>query len=475
MGENTRPKLSLKGKDIMPTLPEDRVMTNWGMLCCWWGMAIQLVLFIAGAQMYPALSPGMIVVAAIIGNVIVAFLLTLNGDIGFRYGITYSVYIRAAFGYIGAHVPSLIRALSAIFWFGYQTWFCAYAMDNIMFILTGYSNEWLLIIIFAVLQIWNMMHGSKAVALFEKYAAPLLMVVGVYILYLVLSEYHTTPGEILAIKGEGGISFGYCICAMMGHFMTMTLNIMEFTRIMKSPDPFKNSWWKTNFGSWWSQTIGLVSSLAFFTFIGVCSGVLTGVWNPIDVLIDLVGVKSIPLLMLCLLFVLFATWSTNTAANLMPPTYVIVNIYPRKINVKIAALIGGVVGVAMMPWKLMDHTTVILNTMSAVLGAVCGIMICDYYILRKRKLNVKDLYDENGQYKYYNNWNPAGIIALACAIPPGLMFPDYSVAIVFGVGMLVYYVLMKCWIVKKFPQPEIVDPNYTVDHYTYVEYDPEKD
>ena len=94
MGEKkTRPKLSLKGKDIMPTLPEDRVMTNWGMLCCWWGMAIQLVLFIAGAQMYPAISPAMIVVAAIIGNVLVAFLLTLNGDIGFRYGITYSVYI----------------------------------------------------------------------------------------------------------------------------------------------------------------------------------------------------------------------------------------------------------------------------------------------------------------------------------------------------------------------------------------------
>lgn len=476
MDENkSRPKLSLKGADIMPTLPEERTMTNVGMLCVWWGMAINLTLFIAGAQLYPGASPLAITILTIVGNIIVAVLLTLNGDIGFRYGITFSVYLRAVFGYVGAHVPSLIRALSAIFWFGYQTWFCAYALDHIMVTLTGYSNIWLLIIAFAILQIWNMTHGTKAVAFFEKIAAPMILVVGIYLLFTVLGEYNSSVGEVLDIKASGGIALGYVICAQMGHFMTMTLNIMEFTRIMKRPDPFTNSWAKTNFGSWWSQTIGLVSSLALFTLIGICCGVLTGEWNPINVMIDVVGSRSVPLLFLCLLFVLFATWSTNTAANLLPPTYVFVNLYPRKINVKVGAIVGGVLGIAMQPWRIMDQTALILNTMGTVLGAICGIMICDYYIIRKKRLVVKDLYDENGQYRYYGNWNPAGIIALACSIPAGMMFPNYSVPVVFAVGMGVYFVLMKCWIIKKFPQPETTDPNFKVESYTYVEYDPEND
>ena len=449
--------MSLKGKDIMPTLPQERTMTNFQLLCTWWGMAIQLVLFIAGAQLYPALSPVEIVMAAIVGNVIVAALLTLNGDIGIRYGITYSVYVRAAFGYMGAHVPSLLRAGFAIFWFGYQTWFCAYAMNKILFILTGYSNETLLIIIFAILQIWNMMHGTKAVALFEKYAAPCLMVVGVYLLYEILGAYNSSIGQICSIKGEGGISFAYAICAMMGHFITMTLNISEFTRYLKAPDPYSNPWWKVNFGSWWSQTIGLVSSLAAFTFIGVCCGVLTGEWNPINVLIEVIGSKSVPLLILCLLFVLFAQWSTNTAANLLPPTYVIVNLCPSKINVKIAALIGGVVGVVMRPWLFADNTTAILVASSALLGPVCGIMICDYYVLRKKNLNVKDLYDEHGQYRYANCWNPAAIISMIVGAVPACMYPDYGIEIAFGVAFVLYYILTKYWIVKKYPQPEITD------------------
>ena len=465
----------LKGKDIMPTHIEERTITPFVLMCTWWGMAIQLVLFIAGAQLYPAVSPALILTAAIVGNLIVAFLLTLTGDIGIRYGITFSVYIRSAFGYLGAHIPGVFRAGFALFWFGYQTWFCAYAMNKILYVLTGYSNENLLIIIFAILQIWNMMHGTKAVALLEKYAAPCLMVVGIYILYLVLSTYHSTPGEVLSISGVGGISFGYAICAMMGHFMTMTLNISEFTRFLKTPDPYKTSWWKTNFGSWWSQTIGLVTSLAAFTFIGVCSGVLTGTWNPIDVLVDLIATKSVALLILCLLFVLFAQWSTNTAANLLPPTYIIVNFYPTKINVKVAACIGGILGILARPWIFADNTTGILVVSSALLGPICGIMICDYYLLRKKKLNVKDLYNAEGQYKYFKNFNPAAIIALVLAAVPAVLYPDWAIPLTFGISMVVYYVLMKCWIVKKCPQPEITDPNFTVDSYTYVEYNPDED
>ena len=470
MSENSpKSHLSLKGPEIMPVPPGKRDMKAWVFMCVWWGMAIQLVAFIAGAQLFPAFSPPMILLACVIGNGIVAILLTLTGDIGIKYGIPYAVYIRASFGYLGSHIPSLIRALFAIFWFGFQTWFCASALNHIMIILTGYSNMNMLIIAFAAVQVVNMMMGIKAVALLEKYAAPALMVVGFILLFLVLNKYDATVGQVLSMEGKGGMAFGFAVCVQMGHFITMAINIPDFTRTLVTPDPYKNSWWKTNFGSFWAQSIGLVSALTLFSFVGIVTGVLAGNWNPIEVIVEVIGNESLLLMILCLVFVLFAQWSTNTAANLLPPTYIIVNVYPRKINVKIAAVIAGAVGILLRPWVFADQVATILTASSALLGPVVGIMLCDYYLLRKRKLNVRDLYDANGQYRYAGNVNPAAIVAYVPAAILAFMFPNYGVQIAFGASMLVYYPAMKFWIAKKYYQPEIMDPNYTVEGFVEVD------
>src|SRR5699024_5190207 len=132
-------------------------------------------------------------------------------------------------------------------------------------------------------------------------------------------------------KGEGGLTIGYAVVVMMGNYITMALNAPDFTRFLKVKNK-SGSWWQANKGSYWSQNIGLVCSMVLMTFIGITSGVATGNWNPIDVIVETLGKDNPLILIICLTFVILAQWSSNVSANLLPPGYIIVNFFPRKIN-----------------------------------------------------------------------------------------------------------------------------------------------
>lgn len=454
--ENQEKGMSLTSKDLMPTKENERNITSMGFLMLWIGIAVQLVTFVSAAQLYPALSPTNIILACIVGNLIVAVLLTLIGDIGTRYGIPYAVSIRACFGYIGTHIPAFIRAIPAIFWFGFQTWMGAYALNVIMEMLTGYSNLTLLIILFGAVQIINTAMGIDAITKFEWLASPSIIIIGILMQVLIMKHYDMTFASLFSLKGEGGISFGYATVVMMGVYITMTLNAPDFTRFLKTKaSPNERSWWRLNKGSFFGHTFGLVGSMLLFTLIGMTSGVATGNWNPIDVMVEVMGKESPFLLIVCLAFVILAQWSTNISANLLPPGYIIVNFFPRKISFAKGAIIAGIIGLLMQPWNYADYVPQILMIITATLAPIVGIMFTDYYLLRKRQLNVSELYRVNGQYKYWNNINPAALIAY---IPAGLsviFFPDYGFvsALVISIGL--YYPLMKYWICKIYHQPEI--------------------
>lgn len=448
----------LVGKDIMPTSDKQRTMSAFSFLIIWIGIAVQLVTFISASQLYPALSPGQIMLACLIGNILVAILLTLTGDIGIKYGIPYAVYIRACFGYLGTHIPSFIRALPAIFWFGFQTWMGAYALNSIMEILTGYSNEVLLIILFGIVQIINAAFGFNAIQKLEWIASPIIIVIGLIIQIMIMNKYEITFGELFSIQGDGSLSLGYGIVVMMGVYITMALNTCDFTRFLQVRN-VKGTWLEANWGSFYAQSIGLLSSMLLFTLIGITSGVATGNWNPIDVIIETIGRDNPLVLILCLIFVIFAQWSSNVSANLMPPGYIIVNFFPRKINFATAAIIAGIVGLLIQPWRFADFTPQILVIITAILAPIVGIMICDYYLLRKRRLNIHDLYDMEGQYKYWKNINPAAIIAYIPACISAFLYPDYGFFTAAVISTVLYYLCMKFWIGKVYYQPEIFE-NY---------------
>ncbi|MFM1655795.1 NCS1 family nucleobase:cation symporter [Brevibacillus sp. B_LB10_24] len=456
MREEDESGIRLTGKDIMPTTEDQRNISNLGFLMLWIGIAVQLVTFILGAQLYPALSPTEILAACIVGNLIVAVLLTLMGDIGVRYGIPYAVYIRACFGYLGTHIPALIRAIPAIFWFGFQTWMGAAALNVIMEMLTGYANLTLWIILFGAVQIANTAMGIDAITKFEWLASPSILIIGVVLLLMVMNAHSITFSQLFAIKGQGGVSFGFAVVAQMGTYITMALNASDFTRFLKvSGKDQKGTWWQANKGSFWGHTVGLVGSMLLFTFIGLTSGVATGNWNPIDVMVQTLGKDNPLLLIVCLAFVILAQWSTNVSANLLPPSYIIVNFLPHKISFPVAAIIAGIAGLLLQPWNFADYVPQIMMIITALLGPIAGIMFCDYYLLRKRQLQLAELYKAGGQYRYWNNLNPAALIAYVPACISVFFLPDYGFISAFGLSIVLYYPLMKYWIAKVYPQPEI--------------------
>jgi NCS1 family nucleobase:cation symporter-1 len=185
------------------------------------------------------------------------------------------------------------------------------------------------------------------------------------------------------------------------------------------------------------------------------SGIATGEWNPITVMTTVFSDNPIIMLLVLLSFVVFAQVSSNTGQNLLPPGYVLVNIFPRKLNFAKGCIIAGVIGLVCQPWVFADQVNKIYIIITCMLGPIIGIIISDYFFLRKRNLNVSELYKVGGQYTYFKNYNPAALLVFIPSIIFGLIFSDYALFIALGIGGVLYYILMKCWILKKFPQADV--------------------
>jgi NCS1 family nucleobase:cation symporter-1 len=446
--------LSLKGKDIMPKSEEDRTITPRGFFLISVGLYVQLVSFIVGAQIYPALSPFMIVLTVILGNFVVWILLVLTGDIGVKHGIPFAVYVRAPFGYLGAHIPALVRGLPAVFWFGFQTWLGAQALNIIMETLTGYSNLLLIIAVFGVFQIVNTALGINAIARFDWVAAPILILTGIVMEILLIQRYDLTLASLFSQSGEGGISFLSAMAIMAGAQITMAVNIADFTQFL-TKDEDAEGWVEENVGSAWAQFLGLIPPMAFFVIVGMTSGIATGEWNPILVMADVFGGNPIVLIFVLAAFVIFAQVASNTGQNLLPPGYVFVNLFPRKIDFPTAVTAAGVIGLLIQPWNYAELIPTILLYISAGLGPIVGIMISDYYLIRKREVNLDELYSSGGQYTYWRNVNPAAMIVYFASAITGILVPDFAFFVALLVSVVAYYALMKLWIIDAYPQSEV--------------------
>jgi NCS1 family nucleobase:cation symporter-1 len=445
--------LSLKGRDIMPTTGAQRTISALGFFMISVAMYVQLVSFIAGAQVYPALSPLMIIITVIVGNVVVWALLVLTGDIGLKHGIPFAVYVRAPFGYLGAHIPALVRALPALFWFGFQTWLASQALNIIMETLTGYSNLTLLILLFGAFQILNTALGINAIAKFDWVATPVLLITGIIMEIALLRRYDIGLSELFSTQGEGGISFLAAVAIMAGAQITMAVNISDITRSMRTSRA--SGWSLRNRGSAIAQFFGLVPPMAFYVIVGMTSGLATGEWNPVIVMADVFGDNVFLLVVVLASFVIFAQVASNTGQNLLPPGFVFVNLFPRRVTFPVAVIAAGVVGLAITPWNFAEYIPGILLIISSLLGPIVGIMVADYYLIRRTNLNIRELYEANGQYRYWNNFNPAALIVYFASAVVGILVPSFSFFVALVVSFFAYYALMKLWILRRYPQSEV--------------------
>jgi len=433
-------------EDIAPTKVAERTWSRWNVASLWVGMAICVPTYTLGGVLtaYFGLSVSEALWTIFAANIIVLIPLTLNAYPGTRYGIPCPVVLRASFGIVGSNVPALIRAIVACGWFGVQTLFGGIAIHLMLSALfegwaaLGGTGEVIGFFIFWVANITVVIRGSESIKLLEALAAPLLLVVALGLIVWALPRISLS--EVLAIpatRPEGAPPFGYfmaALTAMVGFWATLSLNIPDFSRFAKSQ--------RSQIAG---QIIGLPLTMFMFAGLGVIltSASLGLVGETIADPINLIGKIDNPAwVVVSMLMIILATISTNTAANIVSPTNSFQNIAPKYISERKGVLITGVIGIALMSWELAKklgwlESDVSLESLysnwlvgySSLLGPIAGIMIVDYFLIKKQTYDLLALYKDNGRYPA---WNKPGFIAFL--IPVMLTI----VAIVIGSGNLFY-------------------------------------
>ena len=442
--------------DLAPVPPASRTWGTYEIAALWIGMAVCIPTYMLAAGLVAGgMSWWQAVGTITLGNAIVLVPMMLTGHAGTKYGIPFPVLARAAFGLRGSHVPALLRAGVACGWFGIQTWVGGAALDTLLGIAFSFWNGvpahiWVSFALFWAMNIYFIVKGTESIRFFEAWAAPVLLLMGLALLGWAISKVgglgpiFTQPSRFNT-TGEFFAFFVPSLTAMVGYWATLSISIPDFTRYATSQR-----------AQIVGQALGLPPTMALFSFIGVAvasaSLLIFGeaIWDPVVLL----GKFGNPFIVLLSVFALaVATLTTNIAANVVPPANAFANLWPRRISFTTGGLITGVIGIAMMPWKLLsDFEAYIFGWLvgySGLLGPVAGILIVDYWVVRKQTLNIRDLYIEGGEYPLVH-W-PA-MIALAAGIGLaliGLLVPslrvlyDYAWFVGFAVASVVYLLLAR--------------------------------
>ncbi|GAB2589109.1 NCS1 family nucleobase:cation symporter-1 [Streptomyces capparidis] len=414
--------------DLLPVPVAERRWTTYNFAALWIGMAVNIPSWtLAAGLVTVGMDWKQAVLTIALGNVIVLLPMLLTGHAGPKYGIPFPVLARASFGVLGANLPALLRGLVACGWFGIQTWIggqSIYYLAGRIFgagswwadagHIGGYPwTQWLSFALFWVLEIVIILRGMDAVRRLENWAAP-LMLLGAVALLVWISVKAGGFGPLLDQPSELGWGaefwekFFPSLMAMIGFWSTLSLNIPDFTRFGASQR-----------AQTWGQTLGLPTTMAAFALISVLvtsgSQAVFGepIWDPSELAARMDSRIGI---VFALFVVLLATLTTNIAANLVSPAYDLSNLAPRVITFRIGALITCVVGVLIFPWKLIENPDVYiftwLGTVGGMLGTVAGVLVADYWILRRTLLHIDELYRaEASRYWYHRGWNWRAVAA----------------------------------------------------------------
>lgn len=450
---------SLFNKDLAPTKINQRTWGTYNIASLWIGMSVCITTYmLASGLIAGGMNWWQALMTIALGNVIVLIPMILNAHAGTKYGIPFPVLARAAFGTLGSNIPALLRAIVACGWFGIQTWIGGQALNSLISVLIPQWAVWNWgsaagFLIFWAMNVYFIVKGMESIKWLEALGAPFLLVVGIALLiwaYIqgggwgpILSQ----PSKFQTV-GEFWKFFIPALTGMVGYWATLSLNIPDFSRFAKSQK-----------AQMLGQAIGLPPTMVLYSFIGVAVTSATvvifgeAIWDPVTLLTKF---HNPIIVVISLLALMVATLTTNIAANVVSPANDFANLYPKKITFVRGGLITAVLGIVIMPWKLLsDYSAYIFGWLvgySGFLGPIAGILICDYFLVKKKKLNVVDLYRRNGEYEFTKGFNLKAIYALIAGvfvaliglIVPSLRFLyDYAWFIGFAVSFIVYLLIMK--------------------------------
>lgn len=469
--------------DIEPIPVKKRLWGTYTMMALWAGIVICIPTWmLAGGFIAAGMSVGQAISLLIIGQLIMFLGLIGNAYAGTKYGIPFPVFCRASFGLKGAHYPGIIRALIGFGWFGIQNWIGGTTLNMALgiifpkwaawdqattitkgFWVTGLSGGKVVgMLVFIILSIWLAYTKSEGIRKFAQITVPIMILIALG--FFIWTATRVGLNSMWAAKSMELNQFikvsPLFITGMVGYWLAMAVSIPDFSRFAKGQKE-----------QILGQFFGLVVLMAIFSLMGVmvAQGTIKifgrAVWDMIE-LAGLIGGQATLigklLIIIAFVFVAMATLSTNVAANMVAPLNVFINLSPKYLNFRNSAIIFTIVSILIAPWYILSsYQTYIfnwLNAIGATLGGVLGIQIIDFWVIRKTKLKLKDLYDPDGEYWYKGGINPAAFIALTIAII--ITFPsqfissmsfihNYSIFVSFIIGSILYYLLMKYWILKQ--------------------------
>jgi NCS1 family nucleobase:cation symporter-1 len=480
----------LHNEDLAPVPIEKRTWTTYNYLALWVGMAINIPtwllasgLILLGMAWYQALF------TIFLANVLVLIPMLAISHAGTKYGIPYPVVARASFGTYGANLPALMRAFVACGWFGIQTWIGGTALfavvGALLKTLTGDASGWtqaatlslgigdaaaqpwtmwLSFAVFWALNIVIILWGMEAIKKFEAWAAPVLIAVFLGLMVWMVAQ---AGGLGPVVEQSGTLGWGpdfwaifpISLMGMIAFWSTLSLNMPDFTR-------FGSSQREQAIG----QTLGLPTTMTLFPLVGVLTTSATvivfgeEIWDPVQ----LTGRLDNPFALIIMLFALaLATLTTNVAANVVSPSYDFSNAWPRRISFRTGGIITGILGILIMPWNLLadpnQYIWTWLGTYGGATGPIAGVLIADYWWVRRKQLKLADLYRADGVYRYAKGWNWIAVVSLLVGVfiaiggaysqTDGKPFPadglipflkpfyDYSWAVGLAVAFILYGVL----------------------------------
>ncbi|HEY7527323.1 MAG TPA: NCS1 family nucleobase:cation symporter-1 [Candidatus Limnocylindria bacterium] len=429
----------LHNEDLAPVPVARRTWTTYNYLALWVGMAHNIPTWLLASGL---IALGMDWVQAImtiaVANVIVLVPMLLNSHAGTKYGIPYPVFARASFGVFGANLPALLRAGVACGWFGIQTWIGGGAVHLLMGKLLGdgWTNAphislgfgaaasqpwtlWLSFLIFWAINIFIVVRGMESIRRFENWAAPFILVVAVFLLIWMIIQAKGL-GPILNEAGTVGWGsdfwfklFPPALMGMIAFWSTLSLNMPDFTRFGSSQR-----------AQAWGQILGLPTTMTLFPLIAVLVTSATvivygeAIWDPVA----LTAKFDNPFVVAFALFALgVATLSVNVAANVVSPSYDFSNLVPKLISFRTGGIITGIVGILIMPWNLLATPELYIFTWlgfyGGATGAIAGVLIADYWWMRRTNLRLAHLYrTDEGEYKYAGGWNWRAVAALVIGV-----------------------------------------------------------
>ena len=427
---------SLANHDLIPVPPEQRTWTAMHYAALWVGMCICIPSYmIASSLIQGGMNVTQALLTVFLGNLIVLVPMILNGHVGVKYGIPFPIYARLSFGVLGANIPAILRALVACGWFGIQCWIGGTAlfaivkafapgvaaMDVVIPVLDVSLMAFGCFLVFWGINVFMIFKGVEAIKKLETLCAPLLLLSGIGLLYWAYQGTHgfadmwNTPSKFKT-NAEFLKFFIPSLTGMVGFWATLSLNIPDFTRYARSQRD-----------QVLGQSMALPTTMTFIAFIGVAvtSATVTmfgaAIWDPIV----LVGKFTEPwIILVSMSLICLTTLAMNVAANVVAPANDFANVWPSKIDFKRGGLLTACLGLLIMPWKLLADPSGYIFTWlvgySALLGPVAGILLTDYFLIRKSNINVDDLYRRNGIYSYGSGTNMLAVVALVAGVLPNI-------------------------------------------------------